>query len=167
MTGCRRNATIPIHKVKRVHLCLRGSVLVPTADTPPYTKSHIMRVSYLSLAHIMLTAASPHPRRDTSSVYWILAGDSTTAPGGGWGDGFLSTTVAPGSSGANYGHGGATTKSFREGGDWDRVLGDIESHKDTSRVYVTIQVHKFTQLPQYISCCSCLTNAVRPQRPET
>lgn len=73
-------------------------------------------------------------------VYWLLAGDSTTATNGGWGDAFLSTTVAPGSSGTNYGHSGATTKSFRAGGDWNTVVDEIGSHKDSYRVYVTIQV---------------------------
>jgi hypothetical protein len=105
-----------------------------------------MRVSYLSLAPVMLTAASPHPRSSSDPVYWLLAGDSTTASGGGWGDAFLSTTVAPGSSGVNYGHSGATTASFRAGGDWGKVISEIGAHKDSSRVYVTIQVCIFNQL---------------------
>ncbi|CAI6340771.1 unnamed protein product [Periconia digitata] len=74
-----------------------------------------------------------------SAVYWLLAGDSTTAPGGGWGDAFLSTTVASGSSGHNYGKSGATTASFRAGGIWDSVVSDINSHKSAYDVYVTIQ----------------------------
>lgn len=73
-------------------------------------------------------------------VYFLLAGDSTTAPKGGWGDGFLSTTVAKGSAGRNYGHGGATTMSFRAGGDWANVVKDIGTYKDKYDVYVTIQV---------------------------
>jgi lysophospholipase L1-like esterase len=72
-------------------------------------------------------------------VYWLLAGDSTTAPNGGWGDAFLSTTVAPGSSGRNYGHSGATTASFRAGGDWDKLTKDIGTYKNKYDVYVTIQ----------------------------
>ena len=94
-----------------------------------------------------LTLALPtlsHPRAD-SPVYWLLAGDSTTATGGGWGDAFLSTTVAAGSSGVNYGHSGATTASFRAGGDWAQVLDEVASHKDAYRVYITIQVSD--QLP--------------------
>ncbi|KAF9696516.1 hypothetical protein EKO04_005672 [Ascochyta lentis] len=77
--------------------------------------------------------------RADEPVYWLLAGDSTTATNGGWGDAFLATTVAEGSSGVNYGHSGATTKSFRAGGDWDKVIDEVVSHKDDYRVYVTIQ----------------------------
>jgi len=72
-------------------------------------------------------------------AYFLLAGDSTTAPKGGWGDAFLSTTVAKGSSGHNYGHGGATTASFRAGGDWGNVVKDISTYKANYDVYVTIQ----------------------------
>jgi hypothetical protein len=103
-----------------------------------------MRIPYLSLLTIMSTAASPAPVNSTSPVHWLLAGDSTTAPGGGWGDAFLSTTVAPGSSGANYGHSGATTASFRASGDWDRVLSAIAANRDAKRVYVTIQVRAWS-----------------------
>lgn len=96
-----------------------------------------MRLPLLPLALALPTL--PHPRADPP-VHWLLAGDSTTAPGGGWGDAFLSTTVAPGSSGVNYGHSGATTASFRAGGDWARVLGEVASHREEYRVYVTVQV---------------------------
>ena len=101
-----------------------------------------MRLPFLVL--LPCTLAFPtflHPRAD-EPIYWLLAGDSTTAPGGGWGDAFLSTTVAPGSSGANYGHSGATTASFRAGGDWAQVLDEVARHKESYRVYVTIQVSK-------------------------
>ena len=101
-----------------------------------------MRIpTYIALLPIMTTTtASPTPFNSSSPIHWLLAGDSTTAPDGGWGDAFLSTTVAPGSSGANYGHSGATTASFRAGGDWDRVLDAIAANRDAKRVYVTIQV---------------------------
>ncbi|KAF1931717.1 carbohydrate esterase family 12 protein [Didymella exigua CBS 183.55] len=98
-----------------------------------------MRFALLSLlpATIALPAAL-QPRAD-GPVYWLLAGDSTTATNGGWGDAFLSTTVEEGSSGKNYGHSGATTKSFRAGGDWAQVIDEVGTHKDDYRVYVTIQ----------------------------
>jgi lysophospholipase L1-like esterase len=83
--------------------------------------------------------ASPLSPRADKGVYWLLAGDSTTAPKGGWGDGYLATTVASGSSGHNYGHSGATTASFRAGGDWGKVTKDIGTYKSTYDVYVTIQ----------------------------
>ncbi|ORY18168.1 SGNH hydrolase-type esterase domain-containing protein [Clohesyomyces aquaticus] len=79
------------------------------------------------------------PLHRTYLVYWLLAGDSTTASGGGWGDGFLATTVASGSLGHNYGHSGATTASFRAGGDWGKVAKDIGTYKSKYDVYVTIQ----------------------------
>jgi hypothetical protein len=48
--------------------------------------------------------------------------------------------VASGSSGHNYGHSGATTASFRAGGDWANVIKDIGTNKAKYDVYVTIQV---------------------------
>lgn len=88
-------------------------------------------------------SALPSVPRADRPVYWLLAGDSTTASGGGWGDGFLSTTVAAGSSGHNYGHSGATTASFRAGGDWGKVIKDIGTYKSQYNVYVTIQVRNY------------------------
>ena len=77
-------------------------------------------------------------------AYFLLAGDSTTAKqaanGGGWGDGFLNFTLANGSTGHNYGHNGATTASFRAGGDWATVISQAQSAKSSYTVYVTIQV---------------------------
>ncbi|EMD97335.1 carbohydrate esterase family 12 protein [Bipolaris maydis ATCC 48331] len=98
-----------------------------------------MRFTLLSL--LPLSLAAPSSLRDATAkpIYWLLAGDSTTATSGGWGDAFLSKTVAPGSSGKNYGHSGATTASFRAGGDWGRVIKDISNHKEDYDVYVTIQ----------------------------
>lgn len=83
--------------------------------------------------------ASPVRPNAANPVYWLLAGDSTTAPDGGWGDGFLATTVASASSGHNYGHSGATTASFRAGGDWSKVIKDIGTYKNKYNIYVTIQ----------------------------
>lgn len=99
-----------------------------------------MRFTVLSLLPLSLAAPAAFHSAATKPIYWLLAGDSTTATNGGWGDAFLSTTVAPGSSGTNYGHSGATTASFRAGGDWARVLADISTYKSDYRVYVTIQV---------------------------
>ena len=98
-----------------------------------------MRAILFSLA-ISLVGASPLSVQADRPVYWLLAGDSTTAPNGGWGDGYLATTVAAGSSGHNYGHSGATTASFRAGGDWGKITKDIGTYKDKYNVYVTIQV---------------------------
>lgn len=101
-----------------------------------------MRFSLLGFASAVLALPAALQSRADKPVYWLLAGDSTTAPGGGWGDGFLATTVAKGSSGTNYGHSGATTKSFRAGGDWGKVINAVGAHKSDHRVYVTIQVSR-------------------------
>ncbi|EUC49614.1 carbohydrate esterase family 12 protein [Bipolaris oryzae ATCC 44560] len=98
-----------------------------------------MRFTLLSLLPLSLAAPSSLHDAAAKPIYWLLAGDSTTATNGGWGDAFLSKTVAPGSSGKNYGHSGATTASFRAGGDWGRVIKDISTYKQDYRVYVTIQ----------------------------
>lgn len=98
-----------------------------------------MRLTFLSLLPVAFALPSSFQTRTDETVYWVLAGDSTTAPDGGWGDAFLATTVAKDSSGKNYGHSGATTKSFRAGGDWNQVLNEVDTHKVDHRVYVTIQ----------------------------
>jgi hypothetical protein len=100
-----------------------------------------MRFSYLALLPAVLAIPATIRSSAPKPVYWLLAGDSTTAPGGGWGDAFLSTTVAPSSTGHNWAKSGATTKSFRDGGYWASVLDGIKKYKDDYRVYVTIQVH--------------------------
>jgi hypothetical protein len=100
-----------------------------------------MRFSYLALVPAVLAIPATLQKSAAKPIYWLLAGDSTTAPGGGWGDAFLSTTVASGSSGHNFAKGGATTKSFRDGGYWAKVMNGIKEYKNDYKVYVTIQVH--------------------------
>lgn len=79
-------------------------------------------------------------------AYFVLAGDSTTAVqasgGGGWGDGFLNHTLRSPATGENLGHNGATTVSFREGGDWAHALELVEEHEKWWEVFVTIQVRR-------------------------
>lgn len=122
------------------HSCVEFEVtqVQPIIHTPHLTT---MRLALLSLLPAALALPAALQSRADDPVYWLLAGDSTTAKNGGWGDAFLSTTVAEGSSGVNYGHSGASTKSFRAGGDWGKVIDEIGTHKDDYRVYVTIQVH--------------------------
>jgi hypothetical protein len=78
---------------------------------------------------------------------FFLAGDSTTAVqsanGGGWGNGFLSFLRSP-AWGVNYGHNGATTASFVNGGDWGTVIGRVQNSTSEFDVYVTIQVRSVT-----------------------
>lgn len=92
----------------------------------------------VAVASLASVAAADKP------AAFFLAGDSTTAVqstnGGGWGNGFLETTLQNGATGKNYGHNGATTVSFREGGDWDTVLQDVKDAVAEYTPYVTIQV---------------------------
>ncbi|KXT13667.1 hypothetical protein AC579_4991 [Pseudocercospora musae] len=91
-------------------------------------------------------ASSLHIRQD-KPLFFLLAGDSTTAVEGGWGDGFLDTTLKAPASGLNHGHSGATTVSFRSGGDWNEVLEQLESHVEEFQVFVTIQFGHNDQKP--------------------
>ncbi|KAM0712134.1 hypothetical protein Q7P37_011228 [Cladosporium fusiforme] len=92
------------------------------------------------------TTALPS-RSGQKPVYLVLAGDSTTAVDGGWGDGFLDTTLREPAGGKNLGHSGATTVSFRAGGDWAAVIDDVRSHLDSHKVFVTIQFGHNDQKP--------------------
>ncbi|KAL4789496.1 SGNH hydrolase-type esterase domain-containing protein [Aspergillus venezuelensis] len=84
-----------------------------------------------------LTAAKPLQKRAGPPAFF-LAGDSTTATGGGWGDAFVSDLTG-GATGTNYGDSGATTSSFRAEGFWDEVLAAVESAAADYTPYVTIQ----------------------------
>jgi hypothetical protein len=101
-----------------------------------------MKLSHL-LTPLLATSVTAFPSRPKGKpAYFVLAGDSTTAPNGGWGDGFLNTTLRSPASGINLGHSGATTVSFREGGDWAAVLEQVKTHTETHHVFVTIQVSR-------------------------
>jgi hypothetical protein len=111
------------------------------------------RISLLTLvllAPIFSTfiLALQHPSRDhdidfetegSKPVAFLLAGDSTTAKNGGWGDGFLTFVEKP-AIGRNHGRGGATTVSFKKGGNWGNVMTDVKKYAAQYLVYVTIQV---------------------------
>ncbi|KAH3015642.1 hypothetical protein KXV73_004342 [Aspergillus fumigatus] len=109
-----------------------------------------MRLPLLSF-FILPLYALPTPSHSPKPPFFLLAGDSTTAKqssnGGGWGDGFLNTTLFHGASGLNYGHNGATTVSFRAGGDWETVLSKVAEYKDRYAPFVTIQFGHNDQKP--------------------
>lgn len=90
-----------------------------------------------------LSISSLSRRKAMKPPIFLLAGDSTTAiqssGGGGWGNGFLNTTLFNGACGTNYGHDGATTVSFRAGGDWDNVLARVRNSSSHYDPYITIQ----------------------------
>jgi lysophospholipase L1-like esterase len=66
----------------------------------------------------------------------------------GWGDGFLNLTLQNGASGKNFGHNGATTVSFRAGGDWANVLASAKNASKNYTPYVTIQFGHNDQKPE-------------------
>ncbi|RMZ69193.1 Esterase SGNH hydrolase-type subgroup [Pyrenophora seminiperda CCB06] len=107
------------------------------------------------------TAALPAQGAKAKPPFFVLAGDSTTAVqstgGGGWGDGFLNTTLGNGASGKNYGHNGATTVSFRAGGDWANVLATARKVSTDYTPYVTIQFGHNDQKPAANISTSALT----------
>lgn len=84
-------------------------------------------------------------------AYFLLAGDSTTAPqntgGGGWGNGFLNTTLRSPASGRNLGVNGRTTVSFVEDGYWADTLALAHNHSTTHSVYITLQFGHNDQKP--------------------
>lgn len=109
-------------------------------------------------------AAAPRPRVPV----WFLAGDSTTAlqsnSGGGWGAGFLSFVVVPGSpDGGNnnssvpvvestdYAVNGATTASFVADGYWARVLDAVGRAVGASDCAVTYEPFVTIQVCMFVS----------------
>ncbi|PNS14787.1 hypothetical protein CAC42_2016 [Sphaceloma murrayae] len=127
-----------------------------------------MRLSTLSLLASTATAIPLVPRCNNSTLppSFFLAGDSTTATqspgGGGWGDGFLNTTLVSGAQGKNFGHNGATTVSFRSGGDWASVLAAARAALPTSRPHITIQFgHNDQKADKNISMAQFAANLVR------
>lgn len=81
-----------------------------------------MKLSLLatSLVSAFLAVAATPVSRQAKSAAFFLAGDSTTAVNGGWGDGFVAILLND-AIGENKGHSGATTASFVAGGDWAEV----------------------------------------------
>lgn len=114
----------------------------------PWLKMKFIDTFFAIVTTLLTVQAVALPSRSHGKpekpAYFVLAGDSTTAGssanGGGWGDGFLNTTLRKPASGKNFGHNGATTVSFRAGGDWAAVLEDVKSHTQSNKVFVTIQV---------------------------
>lgn len=93
----------------------------------------------LSLFAASVVSALPTPdTRASKAPFFILAGDSTTAPSGGWGNGFLASVKGP-ADGVNKAVGGATTVSVREDGTWSEVLTAVKKHANSYKVIVTIQ----------------------------
>lgn len=74
----------------------------------------------------------------------------------------MNTTLKNGASGTNYGHNGATTVSFRDGGDWAAVLAAAKASTKTRSPYITIQFGHNDQKPEKnISMAQLTTNLVK------
>lgn len=98
-----------------------------------------MKSSLLALlAAPILAVAAPFVAQQAKPAAFFLAGDSTTAVNGGWGDGFVAL-LRNGAVGQNKGHSGTTTASFVAKGDWDAVLSLVKNHTAKYDCYVTIQ----------------------------
>lgn len=100
----------------------------------------------ISLASVLVAVAAAPVARQARPAAFFLAGDSTTAVNGGWGDGFLAT-LRNGAIGQNKGHSGTTTVSFVAGGDWGKVLDLVKSNQAKYDCYVTIQFGHNDQVP--------------------
>ena len=120
--------------------CSHGTYGTPTADSNLGYSTHTMKLSALatSLLSVLVAVAATPVGQQTKPAAFFLAGDSTTAVNGGWGDGFLAT-LQNGAIGQNKGHSGTTTVSFVAGGDWGKVLDLVKSNQAKYDCYVTIQ----------------------------
>ncbi|KAM0808467.1 putative SGNH hydrolase-type esterase domain-containing protein [Seiridium cardinale] len=95
------------------------------------------------IIHLMLTAlpavALAFPTKNGNSKHpaFFLAGDSTTAIDGGWGNGLLATLRNP-AWGLNIGQSGATTVSYQQGGNWTNITAHVGAYATKYNTYVTI-----------------------------
>lgn len=80
----------------------------------------------------------------------------------GWGDGFINTTLKNGATGKNLGHNGATTVSFRSGGDWANVLAAAKEALSKHTPYVTIQFgHNDQKIDKNITMAMLTDNLIK------
>ncbi|KAJ1542822.1 hypothetical protein HK096_009035, partial [Nowakowskiella sp. JEL0078] len=101
----------------------------------------------ISTLFFLTLAVSAFPSK-SGNVSFALAGDSTTATQGGWGDGFCS--LVKNGTCFNGGHNGATTVSFVEGGYWNSVIQNLKTFVDRGdKTFVTIQFGHNDQKPKY------------------
>lgn len=110
-------------------------------------KFGISAVAWLTLVQPSLTQDDCDT---TKPPAFFLAGDSTVAVDGGWGDGFL-TYPREGSWGINFGKSGATTVSFKDEGYWANLTDHVQDNVADNDVYVTIQVRHGSTDPRISS----------------
>src|SRR5438876_1671139 len=68
----------------------------------------------------------------------ILVGDSTVAPGNGWGSGFCAD-VSPQATCVNMAKNGRSTTSYRAEGLWKEVVSALQHNAEFSATWVFIQ----------------------------
>lgn len=90
----------------------------------------------LSLLPALAFPTKAHHRKPPA---FFLAGDSTTAQNGGWGDGLLATLKSP-AWGVNIGQSGATTASYVAAGNWTNITTHLKDYAEKYDSYVTISV---------------------------
>ncbi|OTB01077.1 carbohydrate esterase family 12 protein [Hypoxylon sp. CI-4A] len=95
------------------------------------------RLTFWATALSTLVAGRPFDDCSSKPPAFFLAGDSTTAIDGGWGNGLLAPLTDE-AWGVNIGKSGATTASFRAGGYWANVTQHLEDNADRYDTYVTI-----------------------------
>ncbi|GAW23414.1 hypothetical protein ANO14919_129730 [Xylariales sp. No.14919] len=78
---------------------------------------------------------------------FFLAGDSTTAVDGGWGNGLLAPLISA-AWGVNFGLSGATTASFVAQGRWANVTAHLKEYAEAYDCYVTISFGHNDQKPE-------------------
>src|SRR5438876_7116365 len=73
-----------------------------------------------------------------AAVRIILVGDSTVAPGNGWGPGFCAD-VSSRVTCANMAKNGRSSSSYRDEGSWKEVMGALQHNAEFSATWVLIQ----------------------------
>jgi hypothetical protein len=94
--------------------------------------------AFLAATAATTVTAIPH-RPAHKPPAFFLAGDSTTAVNGGWGNGLLAPLIEP-AWGVNIGQSGATTVSFIAAGNWTNITSHLRQYSKTYDCYVTISV---------------------------
>lgn len=94
-----------------------------------------------ALALTLAAASASQPRTDAPPIRAykvILVGDSTMAPGSGWGSMFCAEHVKSSVACLNLGRGGRSTRSYRQEGSWAIALGEAKA-PGYAETYVLIQ----------------------------
>src|SRR5262252_10688703 len=92
---------------------------------------------HYSALFVLLAVPTPSSTQ-LAPVRIILVGDSTVAPGNGWGPGFCAD-VSPQVTCVNLAKNGRSTKSYRAEGLWKEVMAALQHNSEYSATWVMIQ----------------------------